>query len=280
MNPIDLKAELVRQLDDHIPFRECVYVDWPSYPNPGDHVIATAGLLYLARRKITIHSVTSRGKTRCGGLPIIAQGGGNLGDLFPHHEEFRRQLISRNHASPIVVMSQSICFRSTENAQQSVEIYNSHPNLTILVREQVSMEIANELFPACRVQLCPDTAWFLADLIQDLRNHQLPEQACLARPQDHLACEGFSGPGWDETLWKLSSDVSHPEFQRSLAITMGALWQLARCQKLTTNRLHTHLLANMLDIPSTLLPVKYHKNSSTDETWINRLNASATPFTG
>lgn len=280
MTSTELKAELVRQLDAHIPFRECVYVDWPNYPNPGDHAIATAGLLYLARRKITIHSITSRGKNRFGGLPIIAQGGGNLGDLFPHHEEFRRQLIARNHASPIVVMPQSICFRSAENARRSAEIYNAHPDLTILVREQVSLEIATEIFPACRVQLCPDTAWYLADLIQELRTHQLPQQACLARPQDHLACGGFSGPGWDETLWKLSAEISHPEFLRSLAITMGALWQLSRCHQLTTNRLHAHLLANMLGIPSTLIPVKYHKNSSTDETWIRRVKKTATPSTG
>lgn len=271
MKPKELKTELVRQLDAVVSFRECVYVDWPNYPNPGDHVIATAGLLYMTRRKITIRSITSRGKTRCGGLPIIAQGGGNLGDLFPHHEEFRRQLVARNHASPIVVMPQSICFRSDVNAQRSAEIYNANPNLTILVREQVSLEIATELFPACQVLLCPDTAWYLADLIQELRKHQLQQHACLARPQDHLACEGFSGPGWDETLWKLSAEISHPEFQRSLAITMGALWQLSRCHQLTTNRLHAHLLANMLGIPSTLLPVNYHKNSSTDETWISRL---------
>ena len=56
-----------------------------------------------------------------------------------------------------------------------------------------------------------------------------------------------------------------------MAITLEYMLQLSRCKKLETERLHGHILACMMGVQNRILPIRYHKNSSSYETWTRHL---------
>ena len=182
--PRDLKIKLTEILNENIQFNEAHYVSWCDHQNPGDHVIATAGAMYLKDRNIKVIDVSSNEMVGFDGRPIISQGGGNLGDLFPCHEDFRCELIKCNPKSPIVIMPQSVLFNSLSMAEKSREAYNSHDNLTILIREQESFSIAKSMFDKCNVILCPDTAWYLCDFVKEIMSNLFGEEECLIRDNE------------------------------------------------------------------------------------------------
>ena len=95
------------------------------------------------------------------GVPILFSGGGNLGDLWPQHQHFRERIVNRYRDRPIVIFPQTIYFRDEANLRRAAAVFNSHPDLTIFVRDERSLEVARA-FGNCRVRLAPDMAFELA----------------------------------------------------------------------------------------------------------------------
>ena len=279
MTPSDLKKILEDTLDKHISFKECVYVNWCHYPNNGDHFIAAGTFKYLKDRHIGVNSIHANAQSQFQGQPIVSQGGGNLGDLFFNHEVFRRDLIERNHTSPIVIFPQSVFFQDPENAKVSSDIYNKHPDLTIFIREQRSYEIAQELFGNCKLVLCPDAAWYLADIVRGMLHGQLEETDTLTRNSDQISLNHVGKP-WNDWVFHDWRNYFKGQAMFSAAITYNSMFQLAHCKRLVTDRLHGHIMACMMSIPNELLPVKYHKNQSTYETWTKHLPDTHFRFAG
>lgn len=269
MTPIDLKDRLRESLDLHVNFKEVSYVDWPNYENNGDHFIAAASLKYLRDKNINVSSITSIEKYDFD-TPIICQGGGNLGDLFYAHENFRCNLIETNYQNPIVIFPQSIFFENKQKAERSRRIYNAHPDLTILTREQKSYEIAKGLFSKCKVVMCPDVAWYLADWVASITSNQFDSEDTLIRDAHNvnLSIKQREGKHWEHSAFRPNLTK---EESVSLAVTLSSISQMSRCSNLMTERLHGHILACMMGITNVLLPVKYHKNESTFETWSKQL---------
>ena len=271
MTPADLKSLLEDALDKHIPFKECVYVNWCHYANSGDHFIAAGSFKYLKDRHIDVKEIYANKQIKFNGQPIVSQGGGNLGDVFYNHEVFRCDLIKNNHQSPIVIFPQSVYFKDHQKAKASSDIYNAHPNITIFLREQKSFEIAQGLFGNCKLVLCPDSAWYLNDIVGDLLKSRLKENDALVRFYDHISLQDHQGSYWSDQVFFDWLEYFKGKALFSVAITIGAILQLSQCKNLVTERLHGHIMACMMKIPNKLLPVSYHKNSSTYETWTRHL---------
>ena len=233
-----------------------------------DHLIAFSSGMYFKDRNIKVLDVTANESIEAHGKPIVSQGGGNIGDLFYWHEEFRRNLIVSNPNSPIVIMPQSAYFISPEEARRSKEIYNSHGNLTIFVRELESYNVARRIFDKCKIVLCPDIAWYLCEFVEDIIDEMLEEDSCIVRGNEL---------GYLQDGYQVKSQVYerigcyHPKFQISMAVVLEYILKLSRCKNLRTERLHAHILACMMGIENCLLPIKYHKNSSSYETWTRHL---------
>lgn len=71
---------------------------------------------------------------------------------------------ARYHDRPIFILPQSIYFKSQENLQKTAKIFNSHPDLTIFVRDDYSYAIAGEHFGNCRIIKAPDMAFEMVNL--------------------------------------------------------------------------------------------------------------------
>jgi len=153
-------------------FEQCALLDYPDYFNIGDHLIGLATIFYITDViKARINYISSIYdfseellEKRVGKAPIILQGGGNLGDIWPHHQLFREQIISQYRDRPIIIMPQCIYFANPENLSRAAAIFNAHPNLTLFTRDNYSYELARKHFSNCQVIKAPDMVFHLADM--------------------------------------------------------------------------------------------------------------------
>lgn len=166
--------------------QSCILLDYPDHLNAGDHLIWLSTLQLLRSNQISLSycaslvdfSPTQMERCSSDTMPILLQGGGNLGDLWPESQLFREKIIAQYRERPIVILPQSTYFAQSENAQRAADIFNSHPNLTILVRDQESFEIAASLFIHCRVILTPDmTLWPEAQFLAS-EHRTMPDVEC------------------------------------------------------------------------------------------------------
>ncbi|ROS65585.1 polysaccharide pyruvyl transferase family protein [Vibrio crassostreae] len=91
---------------------------------------------------------------------IVLHSGGNLGDRGLWSETSRRTMIFNFPNNKILSLPQTINFRDTDKGQKelatSKAIYNCHPNLTVVARDNESYRLANTYFNKCSTNKAPD----------------------------------------------------------------------------------------------------------------------------
>ena len=150
----------------------------PEYGNMGDQLIALGELAWLRDQYpgIPIRTFSQeallqdyrfrvlRAQIRKGDV-LFLQGGGNMNDKYMNIEKIRRFVIQTMPQNRIVLFPQSVSYAQTPQAQKlkadTARIYNAHPDLTILAREETSFQTAKEMFPSLRTMLVPDIATYL-----------------------------------------------------------------------------------------------------------------------
>ena len=103
---------------------------------------------------------------------VVMHGGGNLGNLWVKEEEFRRNVIVRFHENKTIIFPQSIYFTyDTEGNRQlaiSQKIYNEHPDLHLMLRDENSFNLANKIFPLINTYLMPDVVTTLLGIMDNV----------------------------------------------------------------------------------------------------------------
>ena len=207
---------------------------------------------------------------------VFLHGGGNLGDIWPHHQRFREAVVGELRDRRIVQLPQSIHFRVPAGAARFAELIAAHPDFHLCVRDQPSFDFTQRRFD-CPVTLAPDSAFALGR-----RQRGAPDcdVLMLMRTDDErIVHDGpFSGGGegivrldWleDDTL-----PVADPTLPRSAqyerlaaARVERGLAMLSRGRRIVTDRLHAHILALLLDIPHVALDNDYGKLSAYIAAW-------------
>lgn len=149
-----------------------LYVLTPTHGNLGDHAITLAveNVLKSVHRdyiEITEKELSLLKKyNKLGYLnkyPIVVNGGGNIGTLWPRVEELFRSIISCCPDSKILCLPNTAFFEDSPQGEQEYEksrqIYNSHDALTICAREEVSHSLLRKIHRD--VALIPDMALLL-----------------------------------------------------------------------------------------------------------------------
>ncbi len=147
--------------------RPVLYLDYPVHLNVGDLLIlkgveaafADAGFR-LCGRYGWMNFRQSIGDAIEPNTTIVFHGGGNFGDLYPVHQRFRERILGRFPHNPMVVLPQTIHFDSQANLDASARVFRRHPNVTIMVRDRSSFQIARQHF-SDQVLLVPDAAHYL-----------------------------------------------------------------------------------------------------------------------
>ncbi|MGH7146335.1 MAG: polysaccharide pyruvyl transferase family protein [Nitrospiraceae bacterium] len=302
---VDIVARLSKKIDDVLqPIvpsgKPCALVGFPNYPNVGDSAIWLGTRGYLDRHgapvvyacdTTTYSQEQLRAQLKNG--VILLQGGGNLGDLWPDHQRLREAVIEAFPDKKIVQLPQTIHFKETTSLARARAVFDRHPDLTILARDQRSLEFARNEFRA-KTFLCPDMAFALGSL----QRPQSPRSQIvwLARTDIEAIGRYLRIPSgeveqidWLEdrpsvtlcanefltrqichhprALRRLSGPLSRTYDPLARERLMRGRRMLSMGQVVITDRLHGHILCLLLGIPHVLLDNNYGKISRFFETW-------------
>ncbi|MGI8779095.1 MAG: polysaccharide pyruvyl transferase family protein [Solirubrobacteraceae bacterium] len=312
----DLRVTLQRRYDaviaDVLAQRAPVaLIGFPNHSNPGDSAIWVGQLAALRRGGHRIAYVCDwlsydeqHLRRRAPDATILMHGGGNLGDIWPEHQRLRERIVAAFPDRRIVQLPQTLYFSDPRNLERARRVFDAHPDLTLLLRDQRSLVQSQDAF-ASRSLVCPDSAFALGPLPR--LGEPDTDVVWLARTDAEAASDQAGGPPDAADVrvidW-LSEAPGDPgwngaEARRRLATRGGgrvvaglpalvdplapALWQLydrhaeLRVQYgrrllsggrgLVTNRLHGHILALLMDIPHVVLDNSYGKNRTFYDTW-------------
>ncbi len=143
------------------------FIMTPEHSNLGDHAIALAVAKLLNDNNIRVIEITEKklcemsGTKQLGvfnGMPVIVNGGGNLGTLWFSVEKIFRTIIAANPRSKIMLFPNTIFYEDSENGKTEFEnskrIYNKHRWLYLCAREKISYDIMKDAYN--HVKLVPD----------------------------------------------------------------------------------------------------------------------------
>ena len=307
-------AQLVERLSDQIQatlnpivrgWSHCVLIDFPNHSNVGDNAIWQGEIAWLARAGIRIeyrcdvksYSRAAVAQALAADGVIFIHGGGNLGDLWPRHQRLRETVIRDFPDWPVVQLPQTTHFVNRDRLAQARSVFNSHPNLTLLVRDNTSLDFARNEFRVTSV-LCPDMAFSLGPLPRP----RSPEADIFwLRREDIEAAQSATAPADESVIvtdWldprrplldlarkalrplpaRFLTHYPRPRHALSRLIDASYDWQahlrvrfgcrlLATGRVVITDRLHAHVLSLLLGIPHVVMDNNYGKLRRFCDTW-------------
>lgn len=308
--------EMVRGLKNEImdslaSFISGDYVLWdvPYYSNIGDILIWEGERFFL--RDCGRSCLGQASKETCcfphlpSGTVILLQGGGNFGDLWRGHQEFRLEVVRRYKEHRIVVFPQSVYYQSEDRLKLEVEEMARHPDLILCARDRTSYALLKENFKN-RVLLVPDMAFYVPmDYLKRYCCREENETLFLKRGDKELATDFFcpesaechDWPSIEKRMLKMflfekvlslnqqvkkwglgyiyrcnsgAIDWYAQHFLRPDLIKIGVKF-VSRYRYVYTTRLHGMILSVLLGKNCMFFDNSYGKNSAFYETWLNDL---------
>ncbi len=263
-------------------------VDFPDIRNCGDSVIWLGEMAYLAKEHGKRPAYVSRMldfspddlAKRVPEGPILIHGGGNFGDIWVAHQDFREHVLEKFPDRDVIQMPQSIHFSSQARLDEAARRISRHRRFTLLVRDVVSFDLARKHFD-CRVELCPDMAFAIGPLerrapvsvpvlamlradaeaaglstaelgglpVEDWIDEDA-NRVRVAKVRGRISAILSGNPG-ELALRKLDA-AAHQRFDRGVR-------QLSRARAIVTDRLHVHIVSLLLGIPHAVLDNSYGK---------------------
>ena len=207
-------------------------------------------------------------------LVIFMQGGGNIIG-YPGVNFCREKAFGYFPGYQVILLSQSVMMMGSRDlVDRMVSIYCCRPQLTIFLRDRLSLSIASRLFTnGTRLILAPDMAFGVGEVrrfsppfydvlwLKRTDGERLRYDALPAFPPGvtvHVADWWHSG--WDTPQGSTTVETAHH-------VLMNGLLFLQRGRVVVTERLHGHILSTLLDVPHVLLDNPHRKLSSYHRTW-------------
>ncbi|MEI5687879.1 polysaccharide pyruvyl transferase family protein [Sphingomonas kyungheensis] len=252
-------------------------LDFPDHANVGDSAIWLGECALLeaitGRRPVyvsTWHDLDIDALATAEAEVVFLHGGGNLGDIWPHHQRFRETVLARVRDRPVVQLPQSIHFRDPGEAARFVALADAHPDFTLYVRDATSLAFAADRL-AAPVRLVPDSAIALG---AQPRGPAEAPLLMLLRSDDERRDHGAPPPAgarvvdWldDAPDLPAGDDIAARDAQARHRVARG-LALIAQGAVLVTDRLHGAILADLLALPHVVLDNDYGKIAAYRATW-------------
>jgi pyruvyl transferase EpsO len=291
--------DLTQILRDLVRRRPIALFDWPNYPNAGDHFIwlgekvlfknrLGSNVLYeCSLHQFDVHRVAS--------LPpetvLVMQGGGNLGDLYVHHQRFREAIIAAFPSRRIVIMPQTVHFVNRTQLEQSAQLMTQHPDLHVMARDPDSLTTLRSQMGLSNCYLHIDAAFALqaivAALLVTIAAKPERDVLYLLRRDNEAAgmvalAEGAIRYDWERWDELTPYAVGLPDF-KSIDVARDAFngqfdaysWRqlcagvrlFGEGRRIVTDRLHGHILAIMMQKEHDFCDNSYGKNLAFYKTW-------------
>ena len=282
------------------PGEQYALIDFPDHSNVGDSAIWLGEVELL--KKLTgntpvyvsdLHNFNPEElKQKLPKGPIFIHGGGNFGDIWRSHQDFREKIISIFPDRKIVQLPQSIKFLNDQSVLSAADIIVKHNDFHLLVRDQKSYDFANEHFK-CEVVLSPDSAFGLGQLkryssqsrflwllrTDSEKNNSYSWEMINSKPDMGIFCDWlddgrsfklkYTSRFFLNSIQHLFKNNSRFELYQAKAYTrvVRGLKTLSLGQQVITDRLHAHILSTLLDIPHYVLDNNYGKISGYISSW-------------
>lgn len=160
---IELRQIIDRQLRSLID-NDYVYLDLPYHPNIGDTLIWEGTRSFLKTIPYKCLYSTSCNefhyKVLSSNIIILLHGGGNFGDLYRKHSNFRKKIIELYPENRIIILPQTAYYENKSLLRDDITFYSKHSNVIICARERYSYNLLKENFKN-KVLLLPDMAFFI-----------------------------------------------------------------------------------------------------------------------
>ncbi|MCJ7996442.1 polysaccharide pyruvyl transferase family protein [Rhizobium cremeum] len=291
------RSELIRKLQDKTddclkefirPDEPLAILDFPDIKNCGDSAIWLGEIAYLKNRHGKIPSYVSRIedfseselKRVAPTGPIFIHGGGNFGDIWVSHQDFRERILDMFPDRQIIQFPQSIHYKSEQRILESARAIGRHKNFVLLVRDEESLHFSQKHFD-CRVQLCPDMAFCIGEVTPDAP--QFPVLAMLRQDKEQVGTVDYSiYPEIPKEDW-----ITESRRKVRIAKALGAasallrlrpselafrkldaaaqnrfnrgIRQISRGRAIVTDRLHVHICSLLIGRPHAVLDNSYGK---------------------
>ena len=278
-------------------------LDFPDHPNVGDSAIYLGEIAWLRRH----HGIVPRYVCGTGNFcaealrqavpegPILIHGGGNFGDIWPHHQRLREAVLVAFPGRRVVQLPQTIHFDDSAEQERMAAAIAAHGNVLLLVRDQRSFDLVRAAF-RCEVRLCPDMAFVLGPqapraparhgVLLLLRTDKeradagLPPSVPAAAVIDDWLEEPVNFRDWARRRSAVQVALAAParafdrNYQRERLYRALARHRLARglhllggARTVITDRLHGHILCLLLGIPHIVFDNMYGKLGAVIDTW-------------
>ncbi|KJY75099.1 polysaccharide pyruvyl transferase family protein [Vibrio nigripulchritudo] len=165
-----LKQTLLDNFRPHLENQDAIFIDYPVHLNVGDLLIAEGTeALFRALNVNIVARISERNQERLfyrdisEDTVLILHGGGNFGDLYPHHQSLRERVIEAFPNNKVLIMPQSVHYQDPSQLTQKVPLFQSHNNLYMFVRDEHSFDVMSEAFDEAHLKLLPDMAFAMSD---------------------------------------------------------------------------------------------------------------------
>lgn len=293
-NKLRVMLRCIRAYGDHarqirrLPAHSIILWGIPLHGNLGDQAITCAETTFLAKqfpnRKILeipeekceeyVLPVKRYAKEKQ--LLFVLHGGGNMGQMYQYQEGLRQKLIRHVRNRPLIVFPQSVDFQpGTPAHAKAQKLYESHPNLQLFARDQVSYEKMRALFPRCSVSLTPDIVTTL-----DKRDRKGAEPAleviyCLRTDVEANASSATAARQLREYLKEKKSEtmdtwgVQYATSYENQRNQLEFFWNRMKSAKLiVTDRLHGMIFSMITNTPCIAFDNSTGKVAAFYNTWL------------
>jgi exopolysaccharide biosynthesis predicted pyruvyltransferase EpsI len=293
--------------------RPAALVDFPDSTNCGDHAIWLGEKRLLSDLAVPIAYECSAQNydreamaARIGDGTILLQGGGNFGDRYPVHHEFRLRLLQDFPKNKVILFPQQVTFLDNDHLQRTADFLAGHSDVTLFARGIVAEHMFTRYFGnMARVELAPDMSFMLGpqsrprepayDIVWIARTDQerANDQTEVAARLSSQGAEKYVLPRFPDgveinfvvkqrpptvflTDWFslfFENEDARLGYQRlgfdarGEATIARALHILSLGRVVITDRLHGHLFCLLLGIPHVFLNNDSGKNWNFYETW-------------
>jgi pyruvyl transferase EpsO len=286
--------------------QECDAIDYPDHYNVGDAALWLGQRQVLRDLGVGVRSVSTRSTYHAGRLkargPLVFMGGGNLGGLYRSHHELKLQVLADFPDRPVIQLPQSVEYADEEAREELRRALSKHPDVTVLLRDQRSYEIAQRDFD-CPTALAPDMALGLGDLTRRppkvglVAQVRTDQESSGQRPVvsdirfDWLQARRYEPVALYQDAYRLASAVQRRRQDKepdqwfvrlsdafAKANLRRGIRLLSQGERLVTDRLHGHVLACLLGIPHVVVADRFGKVEALWRTWTNSFaNAAFSP---
>eukprot|EP00029_Vermamoeba_vermiformis_P007867 TRINITY_DN3526_c0_g1_i1.p1 TRINITY_DN3526_c0_g1~~TRINITY_DN3526_c0_g1_i1.p1 ORF type:complete len:733 (+),score=86.80 TRINITY_DN3526_c0_g1_i1:72-2270(+) len=225
---------------------------------------------------------------------IFLPGGNNFGDVNEDAMNYKLSVLKSHPENPIVSLPQTMYFTTANQAEKHKSEINAHSKLTLLWRDQESIQLAKESYPNAKSFYCPDMAYMLGpalpnslpliDVIFVIRRdaEKTVDSADLAKAKKAIEAAGYTAEVWDfptqgyptyqdsatkEVVYDYKKilpgriapkNEPNNELYSELRVQIG-MNLLSRGKIIVTDRLHALIMAQMIDRPVIYFDDKYEK---------------------